>query len=152
MKSSLLWHSSSSSLWPSKVSSSCRKPLAYYQTTAIAEGCTYQLSMETITDVDGGTANVTIRKDVPLQPPGEDYMLRDSTLSQRNSLFLREEVPYLGHTISALGIRPDPSKTEKVKTFPTPCDVTAFCQFIAWIDILLSSFRAQLCFSPAGTY
>ena len=49
----------------------CREPLAYYQTTAIAEGRTYQLSVETITDVDGDTANVTIRKDVPLQPPGE---------------------------------------------------------------------------------
>lgn len=54
----------------------CREPLAYYQTTAIAEGCTYQLSVETITDVDGDTANVTIRKDVPLQPPGEAILCK----------------------------------------------------------------------------
>ena len=51
-------------------------------------------------------------------------------LKPKKCLFLREEVPYLGHLISALGIRPDPSKTEKVKTFPTPCDVTAVRQFI----------------------
>ena len=38
----------------------------------------------------------------------------------------------LGHLISVLGIGPDPSKTEKVKKFPTPCDVTAVCQFIGW--------------------
>ena len=50
-----------------------REPLAYYQTTAIAEGHTYQVSVETITDVDGDTASVTIRKDVPLQPPGETF-------------------------------------------------------------------------------
>ena len=51
-------------------------------------------------------------------------------LKLKKCFFLREEVPYLGHLISAVGIRPDPSKTEKVKMFPTPCDVTAVCQFI----------------------
>ena len=51
-------------------------------------------------------------------------------LKPKKCLFLREEVPYLGHLISAQGIRPDPSKTEKVKMFPTPCDVTAVRQFI----------------------
>ena len=49
--------------------------------------------------------------------------------SQKKCLLLREEVPYLGHVISAHGIRPDPAKTEKVKSFPTPCDVTTVRQF-----------------------
>ena len=51
-------------------------------------------------------------------------------LKPRKCLFLHEEVPYLGHLISAEVIRPDPAKTQKVSTFPTPNDVTAVCQFI----------------------
>jgi hypothetical protein len=42
----------------------------------------------------------------------------------------RDEVPYLGHVISTQGIRPDPSKTEKVKLFPTPSDVITLRQFV----------------------
>ena len=51
-------------------------------------------------------------------------------LKPKKCLFLRDEVPYLGHLISAQGIRPDPSKTEKMESFPTPLDVTAVRQFI----------------------
>ena len=51
-------------------------------------------------------------------------------LKPKKCLFLREEVPYLGHVISASGIKPDPSKTAEVKAFPVPCDVTAVRQFI----------------------
>jgi hypothetical protein len=45
-------------------------------------------------------------------------------LKPKKCLILRDEVPYLGHVISTQGIHPDPSKTEKVKLFPTPSDVT----------------------------
>ena len=48
-------------------------------------------------------------------------------LKPRKCLFLRDEVPYLGHLISAQGIQPDPSK---VRIFPTPHDVTTVRQFI----------------------
>ena len=51
-------------------------------------------------------------------------------LKPKKCLFLREEVPYLGHVISASGIKPDPSKTAEVKAFPLPSDVTAVRQFI----------------------
>lgn len=54
-------------------------------------------------------------------------------LKPKKCLFLCEKVPYLGHLISAHGIRPNPSKTEKVMMFPTPCDVTAVRQFIGRI-------------------
>lgn len=39
-------------------------------------------------------------------------------------------MPYLGHVISAQGVKPDPAKTEKVKSFPVPHDVTGVRQFI----------------------
>ena len=58
--------------------------------------------------------------------------LRDAglRLKPKKCLFLRNEVPYLGHVISADGIRPDPAKTDKVKSFPVPHDVTTLRQFI----------------------
>ena len=37
---------------------------------------------------------------------------------------------YLGHVISRKGIAPDPSKTQKVKDFPVPTDVTKLKQFL----------------------
>ena len=51
-------------------------------------------------------------------------------LKPKKCLILRDEVPYLGHVISARGVRPDPSKTEKVQHFPVPYDVTSVRQFI----------------------
>lgn len=51
-------------------------------------------------------------------------------LKSKKCLILRDEVPYLGHVISTQGIRPDPSKTEKVKSFPTPTDTTTLRQFV----------------------
>ena len=38
-------------------------------------------------------------------------------LKPKKCLFLREEVPYLGHVILASGIKPDPSKLQKLKPF-----------------------------------
>ena len=43
---------------------------------------------------------------------------------------LREEVPYLGYVISTKGIKPDPSKTEKIRNYPTPQDATTVRQFL----------------------
>ena len=51
-------------------------------------------------------------------------------LKPRKCLFLHDEVPYLGHLISAQGLQPDPSKTEKVRICSTPHDVTTVHQFI----------------------
>ena len=62
-------------------------------------------------------------------------------LKPKKCLFLRDEVPCLGHLISAHGIRTDPAKTEKVKMFPTPCDVTVVRQFIGFTSY-------YLCFVP----
>ena len=58
--------------------------------------------------------------------------LRDAglRLKPKKCLLLRDQVPYLGHVISAEGIRPDPAKTDKVKCFPVPHDVTTLRQFI----------------------
>ena len=61
-------------------------------------------------------------------------------LKLKKCLLLRDEVPYLGHVISTEGIRPDPAKTDKVKLFPTPSDVTTLRQFVglAIIDLCLA--------------
>ena len=47
-------------------------------------------------------------------------------LKPKKCCFLRLEVPFLGHVTSREGIRPDPTKTEKVRNY---VDVTGLCQF-----------------------
>ena len=44
--------------------------------------------------------------------------------------FLCKEVVFLGHVISADGISPDPAKTEKVRKYPAPVDVSGVRQFL----------------------
>lgn len=51
-------------------------------------------------------------------------------LKPKKCAILREEVAYLGHTISQEGIKPDPAKVHKVRTFPVPTDVTTLRQFL----------------------
>ena len=51
-------------------------------------------------------------------------------LKPKKCSFLCKEVSYLGHLISVEGVRPDPEKTEKVKCFPEPRDVTQVRQFL----------------------
>ena len=51
-------------------------------------------------------------------------------LKPKKCLLLRKEVPYLGHILSASGVRPDPAKIETVKSFPTPTDITKIRQFL----------------------
>ena len=52
------------------------------------------------------------------------------TLKPQKCYFLQREVHYLGHLISHEGIAPDPAKTEKVREFPIPTDVTKVRQFV----------------------
>ena len=40
------------------------------------------------------------------------------------------KVHFLGYVISSLGIQPDPAKTEKVRLYPRPVDVTSVRQFL----------------------
>ena len=51
-------------------------------------------------------------------------------LKAKKCLFLREEVPYLGHIVTKNGIKPDPSKTEKMDNYPSPTDVGQVRQFL----------------------
>ena len=51
-------------------------------------------------------------------------------LKPKKCLLLREEVLYLGHVVSAAGIKPDPAKIEKVLSYPVPTDVTKVRQFL----------------------
>ena len=44
--------------------------------------------------------------------------------------FLCREVVFLGHVISANGVSLDPVKTEKVRDYPVPVDVSGVRQFL----------------------
>lgn len=47
--------------------------------------------------------------------------------------FLRKEVAYLGHTISADGVRPDPNKIKAITEFPVPRSPTNIKQFLGLV-------------------
>ena len=51
-------------------------------------------------------------------------------LKAKKCLFLREEVPYLGHVVTKYGIKPDPQKINTVKQYPVPVDTTQVRQFL----------------------
>ena len=44
--------------------------------------------------------------------------------------FLQKKVNFLGHIVSAEGVSPDPSKTSRVKEWPTPNSVLEVQQFL----------------------
>ena len=58
--------------------------------------------------------------------------LRSSNLrlKPRKCELLRDKVPFLGHVVSAQGIEPDPVKTERIKDYPVPTDVTEVRKFL----------------------
>ena len=58
--------------------------------------------------------------------------LRDAglRLKAKKCVFLRDEVPYLGHVVSRDGIQPDPAKRDKMSSCPTPTDVSQVRQFL----------------------
>ena len=51
-------------------------------------------------------------------------------LKPKKCFLLRDEVAYLGHVVSAAGVKPDPAKVEKVRHYPNPTDVTKVRQFL----------------------
>ena len=46
--------------------------------------------------------------------------------------FIKKELVYLGHMISAEGIKPDPAKIEAVKNWPIPTTTDAVKRFVAF--------------------
>ena len=67
-------------------------------------------------------------------------------LKPKKCAFLRDEVAYLGHIISQEGIRPDPAKVHKVRTFPVPTDVTTLRQFLG-----LASYYRKFSFAKVAS-
>ena len=51
-------------------------------------------------------------------------------LKPKKCRFAQEEVEYLGHVVSADGVRTDPKKVDAVRNFPTPVDVKALQSFV----------------------
>ena len=51
-------------------------------------------------------------------------------LKPKKCELLKDKVNFLGHVVSATGIEPDPSKTERIKCYPCPVDVTSLRRFL----------------------
>ena len=58
--------------------------------------------------------------------------LREAGLKLKPSKchFARKEVHYLGHVVSAIGVKPNPSKTAAVSSYPPPTNVKELRQFL----------------------
>ena len=57
-----------------------------------------------------------------------------------NKKKLGKEIPYMGHLITADGLKPDPGKIDAVRNMPKPKDVKAvrrFCGFVNYLAKLL---------------
>ena len=64
-------------------------------------------------------------------------------LSPSKCEFMKSRVKYVGHIVSEAGIEPDPSKIEKVKTWPrpsTPEEVRQFIGFIGYYRKFIKNF------------
>ena len=61
--------------------------------------------------------------------------------------FLKEELLYLGHYISAEGIKPDPAKIEAVKQWPIPSNADEIKRFVAFANYYRKHIKdfAKLC-------
>ncbi len=51
-------------------------------------------------------------------------------MKPKKCLFARKSVPYLGHVVSAEGIRPNPEKLQGIRDFPVPTSVSTLKSFI----------------------
>ena len=77
-------------------------------------------------------------------------------LNRKKCIFAAEEVTFLGHVISAGGIRPDPRKTKAIRNMPIPATKIELHRFLGMINYLgkfipdLSSITAPLRTSAKG--
>ena len=55
-------------------------------------------------------------------------------LNSKECAFAREQVHYLGHTLSAEGVRPNNAKVEAVKNFPRPKSSKEFKSFLGLVN------------------
>jgi len=70
-------------------------------------------------------------------------------LKLKKCAFAQQKVTYLGYVISEDGISVDPTKVEKIWTYPTPNNPKSLCQFLHTTDVSHpSSPRLQSHFMP----
>ncbi|CAF1202694.1 unnamed protein product, partial [Didymodactylos carnosus] len=73
----------------------------------------------------------------------ERIKINDLTLKPSKCFFARQELKYLGHIVSAQGIRPDPEKLEAVRSFPSPGtakDVRAFLELTGYYRRFIKNY------------
>ena len=57
-------------------------------------------------------------------------------LNKKKLKLLCKEIPYMGHLITADGLKPDPGKIDAVRSMPKPKDVKAVRQFRGFVNYL----------------
>ncbi|VEN53305.1 unnamed protein product [Callosobruchus maculatus] len=59
---------------------------------------------------------------------------RNVTVKLRKCMFVRSEVPYLGHIISGEGVRMDPDRIRAIQEFPTPRNIRDLRGFLGLVN------------------
>ena len=67
-----------------------------------------------------------------------------SEAKSKQECLVKKEVQYLGHMVSAAGIKPNPSKTEAVYSYPTPTNVKELQQFSDCQKLLSNHYQEEL--------
>lgn len=57
-------------------------------------------------------------------------------LNKKKLKLLRKEIPYMGHLVTANGLKPDPEKVEAVRNMPKPDNVKAVRRFCGFVNYL----------------
>ena len=61
---------------------------------------------------------------------------RGVELNKKKLKLLCKEIPYMGHLITADGLKPDPGKIDAVRNMPKPKDVKAVRRFCGFVNYL----------------
>ena len=61
---------------------------------------------------------------------------RGVKLNKKKLKLLRKEIPYMGHLVTANGLKPDPDKVEAVRNMPKPNNVKAVRRFCGFVNYL----------------
>ena len=78
-----------------------------------------------------------------LQEVSSNLCEANLNLKPKKCGLLRKEVDFLRHLVSADGIHPNPTTTDKIKSYPTPTSATEVCRFLG-----LASYYPRLNFVP----
>ena len=89
-----------------------------------------------IYEVGGGEEEATAEHNAKLKQFLQRCRERGVKLNKKKLKLLCNEIPYMGHLVTADGLKPDPGKIDAVCNMPKPKDVKAVRRFCSFVNYL----------------